>query len=156
MLRRVFAGVLAGGLLLLFGGTAVAASPETNTTTQRNLVETFVDVVPSCEAGGPAYQITTTSNAIEHETVFADGRIHATFTETGTFVAVPLEDPSLPSFTGSFSVRGGFNQENEVVVGTFTFSERGKGSDGPQFTFHTTGHFNVRPDGTVNDFFRCR
>lgn len=71
-------------------------------------------------------------------------------------MAVPLEDPSLRSFTGSFTVRGGFNQNNQVVNGTFTFSERGKGSDGSQFTFHTTGHFNVRPDRTVNDFFHCR
>jgi hypothetical protein len=48
--------------------------------------------------------------AVEHTTTFDDGRIHATFTQTGTFVAVPLDDPSLPSYTGKFTVWGGFNQ----------------------------------------------
>jgi hypothetical protein len=60
--------------------------------------------------GGPLYTITTTSNAVEHTTTFDDGRIHATFTQTGTFVAAPLDDPSLPSYTGKFTVWGGFNQ----------------------------------------------
>ena len=64
-------------------------------------METFVDIVPMCENGGPLYTITTTSNLVEHETVFDDGRVHATFTKTGTFSAVPLENPSLPSYTGS-------------------------------------------------------
>lgn len=109
MLRRVFTGVVAVVALLLVGGPAFAAPPETDTTTQKNLVETFVDVVPTCEGGGPAYTITTTSNLIEHSTVFDDGRAHFTFTQTGTFVAVLLEDPSLPSYTGNPTVWGGFN-----------------------------------------------
>ncbi len=140
--------------LLLVGAPAFAQPPVTETDVRKNVVETFVEALPTCEAGAPLYTITTTTNRVEHTTTFDDGRIDDGFTATGEFVAVPLEDPSLPSFTGSFSVRGGFNQENEVVVGTFTFSERGKGSDGPQFTFHTTGHFNVRPDGTVNEGVR--
>ena len=156
MLRRVFTGVLAGGLLLLFGGTAVAAPPETNTTTARNLVETFVDVVPSCEPDGPAYEITTTSNAIEHETVFEDGRIHVTFTETGTFVAEPLDDPSLPSYTGKFTTWGGFNQNGALVSnGTFTFNVRGTGSDGSTFSVHTVDHFNTTPTGAEFFFTHC-
>jgi hypothetical protein len=113
-------------------------------------------MVPSCEAGGPAYQITTTSNAIEHETVFADGRIHATFTQTGTFVAVPLDDPSLPSFTGKFTTWGGFNQNGDVVSnGTFTFNVRGMGSDASTFSVHTVDHFNTTPTGAEFFFTHC-
>jgi hypothetical protein len=151
VVRRLLVGLLATGLLLV-GAPAFAQPPVTETDVRKNVVETFVEALPTCEAGAPLYTITTTTNHVEHTTTFDDGRSDDGVTETGEFVAVPLEDPSLPSLTGSFSVRGGFNQENEVVVGTFTFSERGKGSDGSQFTFHTTGHFNVRPDGTVNDF----
>jgi hypothetical protein len=154
MVRRLLVGLVAAGLLLV-GAPAFAQPPVTETTVQKNLVETFVDVVPTCEGGGPLYTITTTSNFIEHTTTFDDGRIHVTFTQTGTFVAVPLEDPSLPTYTGSFTIWGGFNQNNQSATGTFTFSARGKGSDGSRFTFHTTEHFNQRPDGTVNDFFRC-
>jgi hypothetical protein len=154
MVRRLLVGLMAASLLLV-GAPALAQPPVTETTVLKNLVETFVDVVPTCEGGGPLYTITTTSNFIEHTTTFDDGRIHATFTQTGTFVAVPLEDPSLPSYTGKFTIWGGFNQNNQSANGTFTFSARGKGSDGSRFTFHTTEHFNQRPDGTVNDFFRC-
>jgi len=82
-------------------------------------------------------------------------RSPSTFTQTGTFSAVPLEDPSLPSFTGRFTIWGGFNQNGKTVNGTFTFNLSGTGSDGSTVSFHTTEHFNVRPDGTVNEFFHC-
>jgi hypothetical protein len=154
MVRRLLVGLMAAGLLLI-GAPAFAQPPVTTTTVEKNLVETFVDVIPSCEEGGPLYTITTTSNLIEHETVFEDGRVHATFTQTGTFVAVPLEDPSLPSYTGKFTVWGGFNQNGKTVNGTFTFTAHGTGSDGSTFQNHATEHFNERPDGTVNEFFHC-
>ena len=153
MVRRLLVGVMVAGLLLV-GAPAFAQPPVTETTVEKNLVETFVDVVPSCEGGGPLYTITTTSNLVEHTTTFDDGRVHETFTQTGKFVAVPLE-AGLPSYTGSFTVWGGFNQNNQVVNGTFTFNVRGRGSDGSRFTNHTTDHFNQRPDGTVNEFFHC-
>ena len=96
MVRRLLVGLVATGLLLV-GAPAFAQPPVTETTVQKNLVETFVDVVPTCEGGGPLYTITTTSNLVEHTTTFDDGRVHASFTQTGTLVAVPLEDPSLPA-----------------------------------------------------------
>jgi hypothetical protein len=105
MVRRLFAGVLAAVLLLLIGTPAYAQPPVTTTTHEKNLVETFVDVVPSCEEG-PPYTVTTTSNLVEHETIFDDGRVHATFTQTGTAVGVPLDDPSLPTYTAKFTVWG--------------------------------------------------
>jgi hypothetical protein len=154
MLHRLTA-VLITALFVLFAGPAHAAPPTTTTNTQQGLVETFVDVVPSCEGGGPLYTITTTSNLIEHETVFDDGRVAATFTQTGTFVAVPLDDPALPSYTGKFTVWGGFNQTRQTANGTFTFNVRGTGSDGSSFSNHVTDHFNQRPNGSVQTFFHC-
>jgi hypothetical protein len=154
MFGRSVLGLMTAGLLL-FAAPALAQPPVTETTTQKGLVETFVDVVPTCEGGGPAYTITTTSNLVEHTTTFDDGRVHATFTQTGTFVAEPLDDPSLPSFTGHFATWGGFNQNGTTVNGTFTFSVRGTGSDGSTFSNQNVEHFNVIPDGTVNEFFHC-
>lgn len=154
MLRRTVL-VLFTGFLVLLAGPAHAA-PRTTTTTEKGLVETFVDVIPSCEAAGDPYTITTTSNRIVHETVFDDGRVHVTFTDTGTFVAVPLGDRPLPNYTGKFTAWGGFNANRSTVNGTFTFTVRGTGSDGSTFAIHNVDHFNVRPDGTVNEFFHCR
>ncbi len=70
-------------------------------------------------------------------------------------MAVPLEDPDLPSFTGKFTVWGGFNANGNTVNGTFTMTVHGTGSDGSTFRVHATEHFNARPDGTVNEFFNC-
>ncbi|TDO27245.1 hypothetical protein EV643_1645 [Kribbella sp. VKM Ac-2527] len=154
MFRRLFAGLITTGLLLI-ATPAFAQPPVTETVTEKNVVETFVDVVPSCEGGGPAYTITTTSNRVSHITAFDDGRIHATFTDTGTFVAVPLEDPSLPSYTGKFTAWGGFNDNGGAVNGTFTFNVRGTGSDGSTFRNHVTDHFNVTPNGTEFFFTHC-
>ena len=52
MVRRLLVGVMAAGLLLV-GAPAFAWPPVTTTTVQKNLVETFVDVIPTCEEGGP-------------------------------------------------------------------------------------------------------
>jgi hypothetical protein len=156
MVRRLLVGLLAAGLLLV-GAPAYAQPPVTKVIVQKNLVETFVEAFPSCEEGGPLYTITTTSNHVERTTTFDDGIIDSTFTATGKFVAVPLEDPSLPSFTGSFTAQGREEQRNnEVVNATNTLSERGKGSDGSRFNVHTFERINVRPDGTEDRFFRCR
>jgi hypothetical protein len=157
MIRRTLICALAAGLITVFTGGTAAAAPETTTIHEHGLVETFVDVVPTCDNSAPApYTITTTSNFVLHETVFADGRVHATFTQTGKFVAVPLADPSLPSYTGRFTQWGNFNQNSDSVAnGTFTFNIRGTGSDGSKFSLNQVEHFNLRPDGSVNEFFHC-
>jgi len=152
--RLLMTGLMTAGLLFT-GGQAFAAPPVNETTHEKNFVETFVDVVPTCEGGGPLYTITTTSNLVAHMTIFADSREHDTFTQTGTFVAVPLADPSLPSFTGRFTAWGGFNANGQTVNGTNTFNVSGTGSDGSTFNNHQVQHFNVRPDGSVQDFFHC-
>ncbi|TCM42778.1 hypothetical protein [Kribbella sp. VKM Ac-2568] len=158
MLRRLLlmVGLLIAGLLFT-GAPAFGAPPVTETTTHKNLVETFVDIVPNsnCVEEGPLYTITTTTNLIEHTTTFDDGRVHETFTQTGTFVAVPLEDPTLPSYTGKVTIWGGFNANGATVNGTFTFNLHATGSDGSTINTHQVDHFNVRPDGTVNEFFHC-
>ena len=158
MLRRLLlmVGLLIAGMLFT-AAPAFGAPPVTETTTQKNLVETFVDVIPDpiCSEEGPLYTITTTTNLIEHTTTFDDGRVHATFTQTGTFVAVPLEDPSLPSYTGRVTIWGGFNANGATVNGTFTFNLHANGSDGSTINTHQVDHFNARPDGTVNEFFKC-
>lgn len=153
MVRRLLVGLMAAGLLLI-GAPALAQPPVTTTTVEKNLVDTFEDVIPSCEEGGPLYSITTTGNLIEHETVFEDGRVHATFTQTGTVVAEPLE-AGLPSYTGRFTVWGGFNQNGKTVNGTFTLTVHLTGSDGSTVRIHQTDHFNTQPDGSVNEFFHC-
>ena len=156
MKHRFSAIVVGAGLTVGLGGTsASAAPPETNTTITKDSVETFVDVVPTCEGGGALYTVTTTTNMVEHETLFQDGRVHATFTQTGTFVAVPLEDPSLPDFSGKLTIWGGFNANGSTVNGTFTFNLKLTGSDGSTINTHQVDHFNARPDGTVNEFFHC-
>ena len=155
MFHRLFVALIAAAGLLVTAIPALAGPPTTVITHEKGLIETFVDVVPSCEGGGPLYTVTTTSNLVEHETVFDDGRVHATFTQTGTFVAVPLGNSSLPSYTGKFTVWGNFNQNGTTANGTFTFNIRGTGSDGSTFSTHQNEHFNQRPDGSVNEFFRC-
>jgi hypothetical protein len=104
-------------------------APKTTTTNAHGWVDTFVGVVPTCDNNAPAlYTITTTSNAVEHETV-----------------------------TGHFATWGGFNENSDWVVnGTATFSIHGPGSDGSTFSVQQMEHCNQRPDGSVNAFFHCQ
>lgn len=145
--------VLVVGLVLGLTLPAWAAPPVTETNTAQGVTETFVDT-PFCEPGA-THEITATFNIVEHVTVFDDGREHFTFTQTGTFVAEPL-DPSGQSATGHFTVWGGFNNNGKTINGTFTFSINGSFEDGTKINVRVVDHFNVRPDGTENFFSRCK
>jgi hypothetical protein len=156
MTRRLLGIVALALVALVVPSGPASAAPTTTTTHEHGVVETFVDVAPSCEGNPPRYTITTTSNRVEHQTVFADGRVHETDTDAGTFLAVPKDDPSLPSYTGHFTAWDGFNMNGKTVNGTFTFHVHGTGSDGSTLRNHVNGHFNERPNGTVHEFFKCR
>ena len=86
-------------------GAPLAQPPATETTVQKNLVETFEDAIPTCKDGGRSTPSRPPVIPSSTPTTVDDGRIHATFTRTDTFVAVPLEEPSLPSYTGKFTGR---------------------------------------------------
>jgi hypothetical protein len=155
MARHLLVGLFTTALLLI-GAPAFADAPITETINQKNIVNTFVDFLPACELGGPLYTFTTTTNRVEHSTTFDDGRIQGTVVETGTFVGVPVEDPSLPTYTGKFTNRNSFFVQNgAVVTNTTTRTVHGTGSDGSTLTIHVTQHVNVPPTGAINEFFRC-
>ncbi len=156
MIRRLAVGVLATGLLVL-AAPALAQPPVTETIVEKNRVDSFAMPVPidDCQIG-PLYTITLTTNRVTHSTTFADGRVHARIAWTGTFVAVPLTDPGLPTYTGTLTLTNGvFEQSGQVVTTTFTYTLHGDGSDGSTFKTHLTMHLNVPPAAAVNDFFRC-
>jgi len=148
-LTRVLAVVLILGLTM----PAWAAPPVTETNTFHGVTETIIDT-PFCEPGA-THEITLTFNLVEHVTAFDDGRVHFTFTQTGTFDAVPL-DPSGQAASGHFAIWGGFNDNGKSVNGTFTFNANGSFADGTKLSVHAVEHFNVRPDGTEFFFSRCK
>jgi hypothetical protein len=153
ILRVAFVGLCTSLLIVLMLSVATkphafAAGAVSETTTEHGATDTFTDVVP-CGAEGP-YDITITYNEVEHSTI-GPKSMHFTFTQTGTFVAVP-QDPSLPTYTGHFTMWGGFNENAKTASGTFTFSLHGTGSDGSTIAFNGVEHFNVTPDGVENEF----
>jgi hypothetical protein len=150
-LRTGLACAAATGLLAT-GPAALAAGPETTVEHLKNVTETFVDVGPDC-AGTGLYEITLTYNAVLKESVFDDGRVHATFTQTGTFEATNLgagEDAS-----GHVTIWGGFNANGKTVNGTFTFNVVGSFADGTRINTHLVDHFNTTPDGAEFFWTRC-
>jgi hypothetical protein len=149
---RVVAALAASAGLFLVGPAAMAAGPVTTVTHVHGLTETFVDVGPDCEGTG-LYEITVTYNLVDKVSVFDDGRVHATFTQVGTFEAVSLVGD--PGGSGHFTVWGGFNQNQSTVNGTFTFNLTGALDDGTRLSSHSVDHFNVRPDGVANEFTLC-
>jgi hypothetical protein len=104
---------------------------------------------------GATHQITVTFNLIELSTVFDDGRIHCTFTQTGTFEAEPL-DPDGQAASGLFAIWGGFNDNGKSVNGTCTFKANGSFEDGSKISVHAVEHFNVTLDGTEFFFSKCK
>jgi hypothetical protein len=153
-IRRGLTVVLLTAAVSAFPANAHASPPETETVTGKDS-ETFIDVAPSCGAGGAPLEITIDYNFVEHSTVSDEGT-HVTFTQTGTFVAVAL-DPAGQDASGHFTQWGGFNENpGGAVNGTFTFSVRGRLEDGTRIRFHLTDHFNFTPTGASNFFTLCR
>lgn len=155
VIRRLFLALLAAALLSTGAPAYAASPPTTETSTQKGVVETFVEPLPTCDEGdGALYRITTTARGVFHETTFPDGRVHTTFTQTGTFVAVPLT-AGLPTYTGRFTATGSFNLNRKTETGSFKFRVRGTGSDGSTLSMNAIDHFTQRPNGSVRQFFRC-
>jgi hypothetical protein len=152
-MMRTWIRVLVIGLVLSLAVPAWAAPPVTETNTVKGGTETFVDT-PFCEPGA-THEITATFNLVEHSTMFDDGRVHFTFTQTGTFEAEPL-DPDGQAASGHFTVWGGFNDNGKTVNGTFTFNVNGSFEDGSKISVHAVDHFNVTPDGTEFFFSKCK
>jgi len=159
--KKLLVGLVIGLIASLsFVLPALAGPATTETNTAKNVTENFTDVI--CE-GGTEYDITTTSNVIEHLTV-KDGTIHVTFTQAGKFTAIDPDTGEI--IKGSFAVWGGFNAtlvdpeapESDIVPGTpaqgtFTFSARGVGDMGTRIQTSEVSHFNVTPGDSVSEFF---
>jgi hypothetical protein len=154
-LRFTFAMVIFSGLFAIAAPSAALAAgngASSTTTHEHNATDTFTDVVP-CVPGNPPYDITITYNEVDHVTMRPDGSFRFTSTQTGSFQAVPANDPSLPTYTGHFTQWDGFSGNAQNATGTFTFTIHGTGSDGSSIDFHETAHFTVNPDGTVTSSF---
>lgn len=136
--------------------------PVTFTDVIQGETETFTDVVPCREDLGD-YDITITSSGVFHvtaagineETEELIAPYHLTGTFTGTFVAVP-SDGTGPTFTGRFTQWFGENSNLNSHNGTFTFSVRGRGSDGSAIRFNVVAHFSVSATGVTLEFEKPR
>lgn len=142
-------------LFTLIMGLAIpawAAKPFTETITNQDVTLTVVDTL-FCEPG-QTHEIELTFNEIFHVTEFEDGRVHFTFTQTGTFDAVPL-DADGQAATGHFAIWGGFNNNGKSANGTFTFNANGTYADGTKVSTHLVDHFNETPNGSAFFFTKC-
>lgn len=141
---------LAVAATMAIGPSAMAAPAEV--IHRHGVTETFVDTTTCSE--GPLAEITVTYNSVEKISTTPDGGIHATFTQSGTFTAVPLDGSQ--SASGHFAVWGGFNDNGKTVNGTFTLNIQGTFEDGTRVSFHAVDHFNTTPDGVEFFFSKCR
>jgi hypothetical protein len=150
-LRRVFAILMVVGVLLFPASSVFADGNGATTFTQtfHNATQTLVDVVP-CR-GYPA-TINLTYNGVFHTTVNKAGDFWVTGTMTGDVVAVPLIDPSLPTFTGHFTTWFGGAQNNQNFVNHSTFTVHATGIDGSTIQFHDTMHLSTNANGVVFSF----
>jgi hypothetical protein len=163
MKRLGVAGAAMVAVGLVLGASVTGASAETQTV--HHETETFGDYIP-CVSEFPSlegYEITVTYNGIEHFNE-NDNSGHFTFTQTGTFSAVPVlfadeDGDGLPdfdeetesfviagpregeSFSGKFTIWGGGNfNRSGIVAFTFTFSGHGVGDQGTNLKWNEDDH----------------
>jgi hypothetical protein len=159
--RRTLILVGLAATALALSAVSQAAPPVTFTDVVKNEIDTFTDVVPCREELG-AYDITIAQNGVFHVTAagFDDqdepiAPYHLTGTFTGRFEAVP-SDGTGPNFSGRFTQWFGENQSSKIHNGTFTFSVRGRGSDGSTIRFNLVAHFSVSATGVTVEFEKPR
>jgi len=151
MRRLIVLLAVAGAVSSQVGAASAAQNVQTHTETRKNVTESFRENDPCL---GPS-TITITFNDVFHITEFVSGpnqgTVHVTFTQTGKFLIDP-DASGVPSFSGSFAVWGGFNENRQSAASTFTFNATGKAPDGTKIRFHAVEHVNVTPGGVVNEF----
>jgi len=133
--------LVALGTVALGAGAASAGKPDITHEVSHDVVETFEEVIPCGEA---LYEITiTVRTRVNHEMLVSPETGKGHFSETGTFVAEPVDNPSLPTYSGHFSSAGHFrnvNSEPGTADGHFVFNVVGKGSDGSRLHAHELAH----------------
>jgi hypothetical protein len=136
-------------VLTLALASPAAARATSYTQTVHNVTEVLPpgpqSVIPC--TGAPA-TITVTYNGVFHINSLPGGEFWMTFTQTGTFTAVPL-DSTQPTLTGRFTIWGNFNLNERNQNSTFTFTVRA--SDGT--VFHDTAHFSMNATGEITTSF---
>lgn len=142
-LTLIAATILASGI----GIPISAVFADTNT--EHQVTETTTDVNPCTGEPGT---LTITYNEIEHQSSDNKGGSHATFTQTGTFTFE--QDDEEVTFTGHFTIWGGFNSNSGGTnVGTFTFSIHGTGSDGSSLKANSVSHTTSNPADIITSEF---
>ena len=136
---------LAGLVLTLALASPGAAQAVSTTQTFHDATQVIFDVIPCTTI--PA-AITITYNGVFHINSLPYGEFWTTFTQTGTFSAVPL-DPTQRTATGRFTIWGNFNMNERNLNSTFTFTARA--DDGS--VFHDTAHFTMNANGEVTTIF---
>jgi hypothetical protein len=140
-MRKLVLVLLSAAALLVLPASAAVA----DTVTEHNVTETMHDVLPCV---GDA-TITVTYNAVEHFNQAADGSVHGTATNTGTFSAV-LDAGG--TSTGRFTVWDGFNHsaDSSQVTFTETFSGTVKSGVGAGTNWNSVSHFTGALDADGN------
>jgi hypothetical protein len=144
IMRKLVLVLLSAAALLVLPASAAVA----DTVTEHNVTEVIHDAVPCV---GDA-TITITYNAVEHFSVAANGSLHGTFTQTGTFAAV-LDAGGTSS--GRFTMWGGFSSSADGSQGTTTFTFNGtvKSGVGAGTSWHENMHFTGPFDADGNPQF---
>jgi hypothetical protein len=155
MRRLVLALIPVAALLVLPVGSAAA-----DTVIEHNATETMHDALPCV---GDA-TITITYNEVDHFNQAANGSVHGTSTQTGTFSAV-MDAGGTSS--GRFTVWDGFNHsaDGSQVTFTLTFSGTVKSGVGAGTNWNEVMHFTGALDANGEpildltkvafDKFRC-
>ena len=143
-------------LLLVVASVGLLATPATadvvtKTVHERNATEQLSSEPDPC-FGTISGEITY--NGVFHITRLTsgpnEGSRHVTFTQTGTFEISP--DGSSVTYTGHFTIWGGFNVNRSNRTSTFTFTVTGIGSDGSRVLEHSVEHFNLTAGGIKHHF----
>lgn len=132
-------------------GTGVASADKgqrpTTTTLHQELPD---DSFPEALCGGEMGLLSLSNGKeIFHITEFEDGRVHVTGTFRGNFSFV--QDGI--TYTGHFTGWFGENVNRNNMVGTFTLSGQGKGSDGSKVSVKGLAHFTQNANGEVTTEF---
>jgi hypothetical protein len=133
-------------------GTAWAQPPIVGTEVTRWTEGPYSDESTRCQT--EIYTATFSGQTVEHFTYFPEtGALHFhDITVHGTVEAVPLDDPTLPSYTGHFMFGHSENIRNVKggeLVQVHTGLDRAvlKGSDGSRAFFKFHAHFTVNANG---------
>jgi hypothetical protein len=142
IMRKLALSVVVAVAAMAIPSAASAKGPPDVVLTETAVVSATVPFGTPCGGGG---MVTVEFHDVFHVTEFADGSVHVSTNQNGTFAFVPdpVSNPDGLSSSGHYRTGGSFSSTQNSITDTSVFNIVGRDENGDQVKVQIRSHFTI-------------